>query len=233
MESLKIIRSVGIFGLGHTLAQSTFPPSPSGLEHVLSQRWPGASIDYKQTSICEVTPGVKAWSGYVSLPTSVQNHVEHTHASFDVNLFFWYFESRHDAANAPTAIYFGGGPGYTSLDSMSGFPCNINSDSNSTTLNPFSWNNNVNMLYIDQPVGTSFSYATIQNGTLNVANPGPPIFTPLQNNSSQFNTNATFMAATFGSSTTRNHTKHNRAGCPDHLAICPSVVPGVGLFLTR
>ncbi|EHK49333.1 hypothetical protein TRIATDRAFT_49779 [Trichoderma atroviride IMI 206040] len=195
MKPSKIVSSVGISGLGHALAQSTFIPSPSGLEHVLSQRWPGASIDYKQTSICEVTPGVKAWSGYVSLPASVQNQVEHTHASFDVNLFFWYFESRHDAANAPTAIYLGGGPGYTSLDSMSGFPCNINNDSNSTTLNTFSWNNNVNMLYIDQPVGTSFSYATIQDGFLNVANPGPPVFTPLQNNS-QLKTNATFMAAT-------------------------------------
>ncbi|KAM0463312.1 hypothetical protein ACHAO4_000025 [Trichoderma viride] len=52
------------------------------------------------------------------------------------------------------------------------------------------------MLYIDQPVGTSFSYATIQNGTLNVANPGPPVFTPLQNSSQLLKTNATFMAAT-------------------------------------
>lgn len=52
------------------------------------------------------------------------------------------------------------------------------------------------MLYIDQPVGTTFSHAVIQNGTLNVANSSPPIFTPLQNNSSQLKTNATFMAAT-------------------------------------
>lgn len=48
MKSSKFMNSVGIFGFGHTLAQSTFIPSPSGLEHVLSQRWPGASIDYKQ-----------------------------------------------------------------------------------------------------------------------------------------------------------------------------------------
>lgn len=48
MKPSKLVSSVGIFGVGHTLAQSTFIPSPSGLEHVLSQRWPGASIDYKQ-----------------------------------------------------------------------------------------------------------------------------------------------------------------------------------------
>lgn len=27
-------------------------------------------------------------------------------------------------------------------------PCSVNRDSNSTTLNPWSWNQNVNMLYI-------------------------------------------------------------------------------------
>lgn len=37
-------------------------------------------------------------------------------------------------------------------------PCRINNDSNSVTLNPFSWNTNANVLYIDQPIGTGFSH---------------------------------------------------------------------------
>jgi len=36
-------------------------------------------------------------------------------------------------------------------------PCFVGSDSNSTYLNPYSWNNEVNMLYIDQPVQVGFS----------------------------------------------------------------------------
>lgn len=44
----------------------------------------------------------------------------------------------------------------------------MNPDSNSTTLNEFAWNNNVNMLYIDQPVGVGYSYTTITNGVLNL-----------------------------------------------------------------
>lgn len=37
-------------------------------------------------------------------------------------------------------------------------PCYVNPDSKSTTLNPWSWNNDANVLYIDQPVQTGFSY---------------------------------------------------------------------------
>ncbi|KAG1848595.1 Alpha/Beta hydrolase protein [Suillus tomentosus] len=39
-------------------------------------------------------------------------------------------------------------------------PCLVNADRNSTTLNPYSWNNLSNMIYIDQPIGTGFSYGT-------------------------------------------------------------------------
>jgi hypothetical protein len=75
-------------------------------------------------------------------------------------MFFWYFESRKDPQNAPLSLYLGGGPGTTSLGGVTNEngPCYVNADSNSTTLNPWSWNNNVNMLYIDQPVQVGFSY---------------------------------------------------------------------------
>ena len=37
-------------------------------------------------------------------------------------------------------------------------PCNIVS-SNKTEFNPYSWNNNANIFFIDQPVGVGNSYA--------------------------------------------------------------------------
>lgn len=75
-------------------------------------------------------------------------------------MFFWFFESRKDPQNAPLSLYLGGGPGTTSLGGVTAEngPCFINADSNSTRLNPWSWNNKVNMLYLDQPVQTGFSY---------------------------------------------------------------------------
>lgn len=164
------------------------------------------------------------------MPKSVLNRVQDVFVEYDINLFFWYFgkasklffqllhqsyeniEARKDSNTTPTSIYLGGGPGYTSFDSMSNFPCTINGDSNSTTLNPWSWNNNVNMLYIDQPVGTGFSYSVRQNGTLNLLEQdqlGGPVFTPLEQGQELPTTNATFLAATLDSrslETTQNTT---------------------------
>ncbi|KAL6806575.1 Alpha/Beta hydrolase protein [Trichoderma sp. SZMC 28013] len=193
--------SATLWGINSAFAQSNFPPEPIGLTEFFSNR---------QTSICETTPGVKAWSGYVGMPWNLLNKIPDVHVDYDINLYFWYFEARHNAEDAPTSIYLGGGPGYTALDSMSGFPCIIGSDSNSTTLNPFSWNNHVNMLYIEQPVGTGFSYSRLVNGTLDVLKTdqaGGPIFTPLKKGEELPVTNATVLAATLdsrGLDTTQN-----------------------------
>ncbi|KAF2798040.1 alpha/beta-hydrolase [Melanomma pulvis-pyrius CBS 109.77] len=129
----------------------------------------GASISYKQTSICETTPGVKAFSGYIHIPSSLlEGHGGSS--TYNASMFFWYFESRKDPKNAPLSLYLGGGPGTTSLGGATAEngPCTINSDSNSTTLNPWSWNNNVNMLYVDQPVQVGFSYDTLVPSTLDL-----------------------------------------------------------------
>ena len=89
--------------------------------------------------------------------------------NYPINMLFWFFESRKDPCNAPLAIWLNGGPGASSTASALGEngPCIVSEDSNSTTLNPWSWNNEVNMLYIDQPVQVGFSYDILANGTLN------------------------------------------------------------------
>ncbi|KAF4608114.1 hypothetical protein EYR40_000458 [Pleurotus pulmonarius] len=57
-------------------------------------------------------------------------------------------------------------------------PCNVNADRTTTTLNPFSWNNLSNMIYIDQPIGTGFSHGVdTVNSTLSAA---PPVWTAFQ-----------------------------------------------------
>jgi hypothetical protein len=153
---------------------------------------------------------VKAYSGYVNLPSHLLADVP---ASYNASLFFWYFgalvqlkavvplltisfaESRKDPANAPLSIYVGGGPGSSGFDDSSGFPCVVLPDSNSTRLNPWSWNNDVNMLYIDQPVTTGFSYTSLVNGIVDLLNPADG-FKPVDDATTFKQSNITTVGAT-------------------------------------
>lgn len=79
------------------------PKEPTGVHTLTTAN--NITIRYKEPGkegVCETTPGVKSYSGYVDLsPTS------HT--------FFWFFEARHDPQNAPITLWLNGGPGSDSL----------------------------------------------------------------------------------------------------------------------
>ncbi|KAK3113621.1 hypothetical protein LTR53_008922 [Teratosphaeriaceae sp. CCFEE 6253] len=132
------------------------PEDPTGVTSITSPN--GATIRYKQPGkqgVCETTPGVNSYSGYVSLNETT-------------NMFFWFFEAREDAANAPLTLWLNGGPG---SDSLIGLfqelgPCNVTEDLE-TMVNPYSWSNVSNMLFLSQPIGVGFSYATTELGILN------------------------------------------------------------------
>lgn len=133
----------------------------SGISTVNSSVIPGAYLTYKQTTVCETTPGVNSYSGYVHLPPNTISG-----QNYEIHTFFWFFESRNNSATAPLSLWLQGGPGAPSVTgpiSENG-PCIVNRDSATTEPNPFSWNNEVNMLYIDQPVQTGFSYDSLVSG---------------------------------------------------------------------
>ncbi|KAG1908428.1 alpha/beta-hydrolase [Suillus fuscotomentosus] len=101
----------------------------------------------KNSEICETTPNVTQISGYVDVGTNM-------------SMWFWFFESRNSLETAPFTLWLNGGPGCSSMIGLfkENGPCLVNADRNSTTLNPYSWNNLSNMIYINQPIGTGFSY---------------------------------------------------------------------------
>ncbi|KAH0282290.1 alpha/beta-hydrolase [Aureobasidium namibiae CBS 147.97] len=139
------------------------PPTSQGLTYINSTIHPGASISFKQTTICETTEGVRGWSGYVNLPPSPQEG-----RNYPVHTWFWFFEARKDPANAPLSLWLQGGPGApTSVSAVNeNGPCNLLNNSRDSVINPWSWSDKVNMLYIDQPVMTGFSYDSLINGTI-------------------------------------------------------------------
>lgn len=156
------------------LAHSQFPPPREDVNWVRSKHHEGITISYKNPEICETTPGVKSYSGYVHLPPNSINETGETQ-NYPINTFFWFIEARKDPHNAPLSIWLNGGPGGSSLMGMlaENGPCTVDEDGNSTILNPWSWNNEVNMLYIDQPVQVGFSYDTLNNGTYNLLTSDP------------------------------------------------------------
>ncbi|KAI0871702.1 carboxypeptidase S1 [Hypoxylon argillaceum] len=164
---------VGSSLFGFTLAQ--LPPRPAGITVLQSKFHENVTISFKEPEICETTPGVKSYSGYVHLPPGfLDDGPNGEKQDYPINTFFWFFEARKNAANAPLAIWLNGGPGGSSMMGLleENGPCFVGPDSQSTYLNPWSWNNEVNMLYIDQPTQVGFSYDELINGTATVSEDG-------------------------------------------------------------
>jgi len=79
----------------------------------------------------------------------------------DKEYFYWLFEAR-DAKpeDAPLVMWLTGGPGCSSelaLFTENG-PCSVNEAGTGTKDNAFSWNRKANLIFLDQPAGTGFSF---------------------------------------------------------------------------
>lgn len=98
-----------------------------------------------QEGFCDTT---KQYSGYFKIDGSKSK-----------NYFYWFFESRGNPSTDPVIIWLTGGPGCSSTLALfvENGPCSVNDDLTLKT-NPFSWNQNANIMWIDQPAGVGFSY---------------------------------------------------------------------------
>ena len=93
---------------------------------------------------------VTQYKGYIDL--------NNTHG---VTYFYWFFESRNDPKSDPLVLWLTGGPGCSSLLALFGEngPFLINTTT-TPVLNEYGWNSFANLLYVDQPAGTGFSYVS-------------------------------------------------------------------------
>lgn len=134
-----------------SFVQRQVPANATGVTTITSPQ--GAQIRYKQPGkhgVCETTEGVDDYAGYISLNEKT-------------NMFFWFFEARENPQEKPLTLWLNGGPGSDSLIGLfqEHGPCNVTEDLK-TQLNPYSWNEHSNMLYLSQPVGVGFSYETTE-----------------------------------------------------------------------
>ncbi|PIA16345.1 alpha/beta-hydrolase [Coemansia reversa NRRL 1564] len=112
-----------------------------------------------EPTLCD--PGVQQYSGYIDVAP-------------DKHLFYWFFEARKPRQpkwKTPLIMWLNGGPGCSSLSGLfSGVgPCYVDSNSNGTIINKNSWNKNANILFLDQPTNTGYSYGANINNTADAA----------------------------------------------------------------
>ncbi|KAK5737052.1 hypothetical protein LTR17_007013 [Elasticomyces elasticus] len=137
MKSTSLALAAGILS---TDANGQFVPAPTDL--ISTKGFLDLSVRYKEVpeGICELTPGVKSYSGYVDIEE-------------DQHIFWWFFEARNqDPTTAPLTVWINGGPGSSSMIGLFQElgPCGIDSNG-SVVYNPYAWNNVSNMLFIDHP----------------------------------------------------------------------------------
>ncbi|EQC35172.1 hypothetical protein SDRG_07403 [Saprolegnia diclina VS20] len=109
-------------------------------------------------------------SGYIALPNKKDDHY-----------FYWFFESRRNPEKDPLILWLTGGPGCSSMLALlyENGPCVVTKDLK-TQLNPLSWNNIANVIWLDQPTGVGFSYGDKDDYDMNENQVGENIWFFLQ-----------------------------------------------------
>nr|GMC78476.1 serine carboxypeptidase-like 18 [Ipomoea batatas] len=101
------------------------------------------------------------------LPFKLQTGYIGVGESEQVQLFYYFIESQRSPENDPLFLWLTGGPGCSALSGLlyEIGPFTINY-ANSTTgdipaleLNPYAWTKVANIIFLDQPAGTGFSYS--------------------------------------------------------------------------
>jgi len=78
---------------------------------------------------------------------------------FNSNMFFWYFPAEYDQEKAPVVLWLQGGPGGSSMFGLfvENGPFSVN-EKLQLVRRKTSWSLTHNLIYIDNPVGTGFSF---------------------------------------------------------------------------
>ncbi|CAA9997538.1 unnamed protein product [Nesidiocoris tenuis] len=94
---------------------------------------------------------VESYSGFLTV-----NHAR------DTNTFFWFFLSETEPLDAPVVLWLNGGPGESSMFGalIENGPYELLNGQGQLRIRQHRWSKKFNMLYIDNPAGTGFSFTT-------------------------------------------------------------------------
>ncbi|KAM3564228.1 hypothetical protein MY1884_000850 [Beauveria asiatica] len=125
---------------GHGCAPSSRAPGPQRARRgQFTLRWQDGAVCPSREE--------RQWTGTIDVSNSRR-------------LFFWAFDSRNDPENDPYIFWMHGGPGESSMAAVftEMGPCMFRDDGiDIPEPNPWSWNRNANLVFLDQPAGVGFS----------------------------------------------------------------------------
>ncbi|KAI9303429.1 Alpha/Beta hydrolase protein [Cunninghamella echinulata] len=128
---------------------TNFEPSK---DIIITSSTTNRTYHFKQPTLCD---SVVQYSGYIKVTPTTK-------------YFFWFFESRTNPDTAPLTLWLNGGPGCSSLAGLwrEVGPCSINAEGTKDFYNERgSWNKISNMLFLDQPSGTGYSFGDMISST--------------------------------------------------------------------
>lgn len=134
--------------LTHSNMNNRKSGNAKGFEIEKNEKFPGYALRAKKTNPELLgLDSVKQYTGYLDVE-ELKKH-----------FFYWFFESRNDPDNDPVILWLNGGPG---CSSATGLFFELGPSSINATLqpnfNPYSWNSNASVIFLDQPVGVGYSY---------------------------------------------------------------------------
>ncbi|XP_045473270.1 venom serine carboxypeptidase-like [Harmonia axyridis] len=112
----------------------------------------------------------KSYSGYFTV-----------NKQFNSNLFFWFFPSENDFANAPVVLWLQGGPGASSMIGLfaENGPFSVKTKKG-LKIRQYSWTQTHSVIYIDSPVGTGFSFTNEGGYAQNETQVGEELYNALE-----------------------------------------------------
>ncbi|KAI0795207.1 serine carboxypeptidase [Irpex lacteus] len=122
---------------------SISPNSSTSFTTLKHASFPNHAVRVKKTDFCDSTVG--AYTGYIDIEAR--------------HLFFYFFESRRNATEDDVVLWTNGCSGASMGLFMELGPCKVAGHGAGLIDNPWSWNELANVIFIDQPIGTGFSYA--------------------------------------------------------------------------
>ncbi|KAJ9159366.1 hypothetical protein P3X46_024875 [Hevea brasiliensis] len=153
-------------GLNHNPSANSLYPPPLFLLFLLLFQLLGCMV-------VAISRGskVKSLPGYGDLPLTLETGYIGVGEKEEVQLFYYFVKSENNPKEDPVVLWINGGPGCSSLGAFffENGPLAIDIDNYkgglpTLLLNEHSWTKGLNIIFLDAPIGTGFSYSKTTQG---------------------------------------------------------------------